>query len=142
MNNDSIIDPSTIQAYLETHYTVFADKPLVIKVGESSDALQKLHSVHGVDSSAFVTAWNPFSEKLEPAQNEARNAGLADELEARGLAFVEGEGIHPSNNWPAEPSFLIFGLTYEEAKAVGTRYEQNAIIWCGADSIAQLVLTR
>ena len=28
----------------------------------------------------------------------------------------------------------------EEAKVLGCRYEQNAVVWCGVDAVPQLIL--
>ncbi len=44
-----------------------------IDVGEPSSALRTLHQQHDLTSSAFVTAYNPFSEALTDAQNEVRH---------------------------------------------------------------------
>ena len=41
-----------------------------------------------------------------------------------------------------EESFLVYGLTLEAAKALGTRLEQNAFIWSGEDAVPQLILLR
>jgi len=67
---------------------------------------------------------------------------LAKELTSRSLEFVTGIGQHPSNKWPGEPSYLVFGLTLEASKVLGTRLEQNAIIWSGSDGVPQLILLR
>ena len=55
---------------------------------------------------------------------------------------MQGLGEHPTNGWPGEASYLIFGLTLEAAKMLGMRLEQNAIVWTGADTVPQLVLLR
>ena len=67
---------------------------------------------------------------------------MGRELGQRSLACVEGTGQHPSNRWPGEASYLIFGLTLEATKTLGTRLEQNAIVWKGTDAVPQLVLLR
>ncbi|MES2631845.1 MAG: DUF3293 domain-containing protein [Pseudomonadota bacterium] len=141
MKADSLIDPGLIQAYLETHYHVFSDAPFFLKIGEPSAELLKLHEAQGLDCSAYVTAWNPFSRELEPDENNARNATLVAELQARGLAFVQGEGRHPISNY-GEASFLIIGATRDEAKALGDRHQQNAVVWCGSDAVPELVLMK
>ncbi|WP_310387414.1 DUF3293 domain-containing protein [Roseateles sp.] len=74
--------------------------------------------------------------------NTQRNLDLAAELRTRSLASVEGIGQHPSNQHPGEVSYLIFGLTLEAAKTLGTKWEQNAIIWSGADAMPQLITLR
>lgn len=56
--------------------------------------------------------------------------------------FVLRIGQHPSNAWAGEESFLCFGISLEAAKALGRRFEQNAIVWSAADAIPQLILLR
>ncbi len=139
----SVIDPKTIQAYLETDYHVHGDAPMTLNVGVASPALADLHKASGVTTSAFITACNPFSQAFDDATNTQRQAALARELKSRGLTFIEGIGQHTTNKeWPGEPSFLVLNLSLEAAKALGVRHEQNAIIWCGADAVPQLILLR
>lgn len=104
--------------------------------------LEALHRAHRADSSAFITACNPFSQDLNEAANIERQAALALELKKLSLTFVDGVGQHPSNQWPGEASFLVLGLTLEAAKKLGVHFEQNAIIWIGSNAIPQLVLLR
>jgi hypothetical protein len=138
----SAIDPPTLQAYLETDYRVHGEPGFTLRVGRASAELLAAHKRRRTDCSAFLTACNPFSQPLDAAANAARQAALAKELSSRSLAFLPGVGQHPSNGWPGEDSFLVFGLTLEAAKALGTRLEQNGIIWSGADAVPQLILLR
>ena len=39
-------------------------------------------------------------------------------------------------------SLLVFGLALEAAKSLGQSLEQNAIIWCGADCVPDLILLK
>jgi hypothetical protein len=68
-----------------------------------------------------------------------RQEALAAELRRRSLAFLPGAGRHPSNDWPPEPSFLVLGLALEASKNLGRHYEQNAIVWAGADAVPRLI---
>ncbi|MCV2367683.1 DUF3293 domain-containing protein [Roseateles oligotrophus] len=131
-----------MQAYLETEYKVHGDQPFMLKVEEASPALAAAHKRYGVNCSAYVTAWNPLGVDQEIGVNTQRNAELSAELRTRSLASIEGLGQHPSNQQPGEASYLIFGLTLEAAKTLGTRWAQNAIIWSGADAVPQLILLR
>lgn len=131
-----------IQAYRDTDYRVHGDEPFTLRVGEASAALAAAHKRHRVDCSAYITAWNPFSRAFSDKANAERHAALAREISQRSLACIEGIGQHPSNQWPGEMSYLIFGLTLEAAKALGARLEQNAIVWAGADAVPQLILLR
>ncbi len=138
----SAIDPPTLQAYLETDYRVHGEPGFTLRVGRASAELLAAHKRRRTDCSAFLTACNPFSQPLDAAASAARQAALAKELSGRSLAFVPGVGQHPSNGWPGEDSFLVFGLTLEAAKALGTRLEQNGLVWSGADAVPQLILLR
>ena len=142
VSSDSHIDPSTIQAFLETEYCVHGDATAVLQVGVGCAELADLHQAHAVDCSAFVTACNPFSQVLGDAANAARQEALAHELKHRSLRFIDGVGQHLSNQWPGEASFLVLGLTLEAAKRLGDQFEQNAIIWNGADAVPRLILLR
>jgi hypothetical protein len=139
---DSQIPQATIQAYLETEYRVYGSSPVALKIGEVSSELVEIHLVYGVDCSAFVTACNPLGQALDEAVNTARQATLAEELTRRRIPFVDGVGQHPSNGWTGEPSFLVLGVSLEDARALGLLCRQNAIVWSGSDSVPQLVLLR
>ena len=140
--SDSVIDPATIQAYLETHYRVHGEEPFVLHIGQVSSDLLLLYERHEVVSAAFVTGCNPFSQKLCEAENRDRQSSLAEELTRRSLTFVKAMGQHPSNEWPGEESFLVLGLGLEAAKVLGERFGQNAIVWCGVDAVPQLIVLR
>ena len=137
----SEIPQATLTAYLETDYRVFGDSPFILRMGKASTPLMELFQQHGISCAAFITACNPFSHKLDDAANAAKQTELENELTQRGLNFVEGEGRHPSSEW-VEPSYLVLGLSLDEAKALGVRFEQNALVWCGADAIPELILLR
>ena len=139
---ESVIDSGLVQAYRATEYKVHGDERFTLKVEEASPALAAAHKRHGVDCSAYITAWNPLGIDQEIGVNIQRNAELYAELRARSLASIEGLGQHPSNQQPGEASYLIFGLTLEAAKTLGTMWEQNAFLWSGADAVPQLILLR
>ena len=138
----SVIDPRTVQAYLETEYRVHGEPGFTLRVGQVSADLLSAHKRQKADCSAFLTACNPFSEPFDAAANAARQAALAKELSRRSLMFLPGIGQHPSNEWPGEDSFLVFGLTLEAAKVLGSKFEQNGFVWNGTDAVPQLILLR
>ena len=142
MLTDSPIECRTVQTYQETHYCVLGDTPLTLRVGAANPLLGALHKSRRAESSAFLTACNPLSQACDETVNAQRQAALARDLKQRSLHFIEATGQHPSNRWPSEPSFLVFDLSREAAKMLGARLEQNAILWCGADAVPELVLLR
>ena len=140
--SDSKIDPGTIRAYLETEYHVHGQPTVIMQVGVGCASLIELNQAQGTNSSAFITACNPFSEALDDSGNAVRQLSLARELKQRGLHYIDGVGQHPSSQWPGEASYLVPGLTLEAAKRLGEQFEQNAIIWSGPDGVPQLILLR
>jgi hypothetical protein len=141
---DTALSTELIQAFLETHYRVHQHgpdaPPLTLRVGQSSAGLAALHQAHGADCSAFLTAYNPFAQQVDDASNLQRQEDLKQELSSRSLIFLPGEGQHPTNGWPAEPSVLVLGLSLEDAKVMGRKYEQAAIVWSGPAAVPELVL--
>jgi hypothetical protein len=90
----------------------------------------------------FVTAYNPKGKSLDDAANVKRQEGLREELRGRRLRCIDGVGMHPSNGWPAESSFLVLGIGLDEARELGARWGQDAVVWCGMDAVPRLVLLR
>jgi hypothetical protein len=123
---ESISDADTVQAYRETEYRVHGDKPLTVDKG--CQELASAHKNHRIDCSAFITACNPFSQVFDSEISAKRHATLGHELSQRNFEYLEGTGQHPSNLWPSEVSYLVFGMPLDEAKTLGMRLEQNAIV--------------
>ena len=136
----SSLDPDLIQAYQETDYRVDSTAPFVMKVGMASQPLRQLYTRYRSDCAAYITACNPLGRGLSEADNTARQAALSSELTGRNLEFINGIGLDSKGEWPGEASFLVMGLSLEATRALAIKYEQNAVIWCDKDTVAQLVL--
>lgn len=142
VNTDSVIENGTIEAYEETNYFVQGSSPLTLNIGVKNHYLADLHKANGVESSAFITAWNPYSKPFDKKENKNFQAVLVKELTILSLPIIEGVGQHPSNKWPCEESFLVLGISLEAAKILGIKYQQNAIIWNDSGATPQLILLR
>ena len=146
MTSQTKLPPDLLQAYRETHYKVFTEgisiEPFALQIGAASRPLTGLHKQFGVDCSAFITAWNPWGSSLPGEDNAKRHKTLIDVLKNRSLRWLEGSGEHPSNQWPAERSVLILGLSLAAAKVLAEDFEQNAFVWSDVDATPQLVLLR
>lgn len=136
------IGPDLIQAYRRTAYGVDSDTPFTVHVGQCNGPLQHLMGLQQCHSAAYITACNPASLPLGKANNARRQADLAAYLKRSGYVFLQGQGRGVDIRWEAEPSFLVLGMAPQVAKAVGRRWGQNAILWCGEDAVPQLVLLR
>jgi hypothetical protein len=134
------LPPALVRAYLETEYRVHGEGGIVLRCGEYSAALDAMHRRIGVVSSAFVTAWNPYSRLHDRDRNTLAQAALARELELRGLRYLPGVGQHPDHTWPGEESFLVLGIDRDAACELAAGYQQNAFVWCGPGAVPELVL--
>lgn len=135
-----MLSAELLAAYRQTDYRVFSCPPLSLRIGQPSTALQALHLKHRVCSSAFITACNPHSQLADSCANQAAQESLARALHKQRLHFIAGLGVHPYNGWPAEPSYLVLGIGLEQARQLGRQFEQNAILFCGQEAMAQLIL--
>ena len=139
---ESSLDQSLISAYKDTHYRVDIAPSFVMKVGMPSEPLRQLYSQYRSDCAAYITACNPFSRNLSDTENTARQAALLNELTGRSLKFINGIGLDSKGEWPGEASFLVLGLSLEATRVLARKYEQNAVVWCDKDAVAQLILLR
>ena len=136
------IDAATIAAYQETHYHVNGLLPFTLRIGIPSTELKKLYKESGANSGTLITACNPYSVLLSDSQNQDHQLRLETELRKRSLIFCEGEGRHQSGEWSAEASYFVLGMSLEAATKLANQFAQNAIVWCDADAIPQLILLR
>lgn len=139
MKNESQLDQSLIKAYEATEYHVRSAQPFILELGKKSEGIVDLARRLRVDCVALITAYNPYSRVISDTENAKRNRQLKRELDKLDLTIVVGYGQDPTTLWK-EDSFVVFGLGLEEAKKLGVKYQQNAIIWCGADAIPILVI--
>ncbi len=142
MFSASVIDPRTVQAYLETEYRVHGQPGFALRIDQVSAELLRVQHEHGADCSAFLSACNPFSRPCTLEENAARCAALTQQIRRRGREFLPGVGQHPSNDWPGEESVLVLGLPLDEAKTLASDFEQNGFVWSGSDAVPRLILLR
>ena len=130
-----------LQAFMETEYFVHADPAFKMQIGQPCRELASLMAEQNTGCAAFITAWNPFSQKLGARENEQRQQQLKTQLKTRGLRYFDGIGKHPSNGWPGEPSLLILNLNRASAIVLATKYEQHAFVWADETARPELVIT-
>ena len=131
-----------LNAYRATTYRVQVPgaQAIDLRILAPIPALAALHAQHGVTCSVFVTACNPFGDVRSDEANAMAMAGLRTHLAARGITWLEGEGVGDDATWPPDPSVLALGLDLTEAEALCERFKQNAVLVCGDDAIPRLVL--
>jgi len=130
-----------LEAYQKADYVVFADRRVVLRVGEPNPELDELIGAEGASTAAFVSAANPRGEKRSDTENGVANAALQSFVAAAGYPHYWGEGRDPFGSW-AEPSFLVIGIYRANAEALGQLFEQNAIIFCEVGRAPELIVLR
>jgi len=132
-----------ISAYLATSYSVQIGKEqLVLKIGEASPALVDLFAATRTSGAAYLTAFNPHGTMQSDSDNVQANAHLMNAIRQAGYSFFEGSSRADQGDWPAEVSYLILGLTLDDAKHLGTSYRQDALLWAGPDGVPELIVLR
>ena len=124
------ISPALIKAYREAVYVVdIGDQEIALQVNKASSQLANLMVDWEVTTAAFLTAFNPYSQVLDPEENAARQKRMwADALPMCPKIFP-GIGRDKEDQWPHELSMLALGIHLEDAQTLADRYEQNAFIW-------------
>lgn len=137
---------SLVAAYLATEYWVrLSDQALSsptfrMRVGQPCPDLARLLQDRDMQSAAFMSACNPYSSTHGVLDNQTRQQLLIDELDRHQVAHLFGESRHPSEDGPGIPSCLVLNISIDAAKRLGSRFEQNAILWFGSDAVPYLVL--
>lgn len=139
----SEISLEKILAYRETNYRVgTAPTSFILRIGTHSSDLELYYLANQVTCALFITAFNPLGIVTDTASNEAAHAHLGDELRALGAKCIEGEGADPAGLWPPEKSFLALGIEATNARELGLRFKQDAVVWADTDAIPELILLR
>ena len=147
MSATTQIHPEKVRAYLATSYRIgHTAQDIVLTIGQRSDRLAALFASSDVDCGAFLTAFNPRGTQQSDAANDLAHAQLAAQLQGLGqglgLQAIEGSGSEEGTDWPAEKSYFAMGLDLETSKTIGTHFDQDAIVWVGADAVPLLILLR
>ncbi len=97
-----------------------------------SAELSALHESFAVNCSAFITAYNPYSDVVDDATNEKNQDGLILQV-SKQWKCLPGEAVGLSGEWPVEPSILVPGINLEDALELGRSYQQHAILFALKD---------
>ncbi len=126
--------------YESAIYRVVAPEgDFVLRVGARSKALDRLLAARGVRSSAYLTAANPGSHPLAEKVNRDRNARMTACLDSGGWSYLPGVSGAARGDWPAEESFLVFGISDSDALDLARQFEQVALLIAARGAPVRLV---
>jgi len=127
-------------AYRATTYRVFLPAGAIdLRLGEASPVLAAWLAEEGVSTWAILTACNPASQPLAPAENAERQSQLECTLLEQGLLTFAGENVADDGVWPNEESCFVPGVELKNSVALARRFGQNALILGGEDGVPHLV---
>jgi hypothetical protein len=131
-------DPTLEVLYRQARYVVEdGDVKLTIRIGDENPTLKAFLRDGGIDTWAFMTAYNPWSTPLTETENRARQANLIIQLEDAGYTFLEGYGT--GEDWDPEPSLFVLDISRDKAVSIAAQLEQHAILWGKTGEPAELV---
>ena len=121
--------------YFSTNYIMrIDDKEVALKItGNVPPALSSL-----AQPWAIITAYNPYSAEHTDTENQIAQNRLTDMLTLHGYKLLPAIGRSSDGNWE-EPSILVLGISYDLAKAFGSCFQQNAVVFGEVDGPIELV---
>jgi len=111
----------------------------LVRIGFPNHSLDRALAAHGVSRWAFITAWNPRSERKAHWFNTARHLTLLRTLRRAGLVWVTAVAQSDAPDWPVEAGVLVLGLARGRARRLGRRFRQNAVVVGRRGAPAELV---
>tara|TARA_B100000035_G_scaffold311580_1_gene321373 strand:- start:14530 stop:15021 length:492 start_codon:yes stop_codon:yes gene_type:complete len=138
----SKIKKELLDSYSSANYHVYASSPFIMNIGKFSNELSKLMKDLNFLSASFITAFNPYSQKLDIQENRSRNKVLELKIQAMQFQYIKGDGRCINSKEVGEESFLVFGISKKEATLLGEESEQNAIVFCEGEAIPDLLLLK
>ena len=138
---DTAIAADRVAAYQSTQYRIGGPEGFTLSIGAKSEALLQLYRKTGQTCGVFITAFNPFGRAQSADANRAAHFLLGEDLRALSRHVIEGTG-YPSGDWPPELSFFALGIDEGAARQLGRRFDQDAVVWAGADAVPRLLLLR
>ena len=88
--SDTRIATHLVESYRQTDCQVHGPVPFALNFGQPSEPLLQLYKQHRCDCAAFITACNPYSQKLDPVVNEQRHLDLMADLGSRSFMVPVG----------------------------------------------------
>ncbi|PZP30130.1 MAG: hypothetical protein DI603_15325 [Roseateles depolymerans] len=117
-----------IGAYLATRFEVLDNPPASFLIGASPEAaaawLRQARATHA----CVITAWNPFSEPTDHAENQRQQDQLVRALNDQGLRYLAAQGCDPTGEWPPEPSLCVLDAPISLVDQLLVQFRQFAAV--------------
>lgn len=134
------MDSGLIAAYRSTDYRVRLAQGGFASIHVDAPLPDALRTLIGPHSWAFITAWNPYSQKRPRAQNHAAQQALLAALRKLPSTLAIRPAIGAGQDW-REPSLFVVGPELVQTDALAQQFQQNAYVHGLAGGNARLRLT-
>jgi hypothetical protein len=134
------MDSGLIAAYRSTDYRVRLARGGFASLHVDAPVPAALRALVGPRSWAFITAWNPFSQRRPREQNHAAQQSLLAALQKLPSTAAIHPAIGVGQDW-REPSFFVVGPELAEMDALAQQFQQNTYVHGLAEGYARLRLT-
>ena len=127
-------------AYQQAVYEVDCNTERIeLHIGRHSSRLQQLLDKHKFDTWALITAFNPYSQCLSASANLLRHQNLIEYLQPLPFKTFDAWGKDEAGSWTPEKSVLIMGISRIQAREIGRKLQQNAIVYGEAKKPPELL---
>lgn len=136
------IDPYLVESYRSTTFRVFLNNDAVffdLKISQINKNFDEWCQGLHINSWSIITAENPISRKLSRSENQKKTILLRQAIVDLHFDFMTAIGIPADEKWEAENSFFIPNITADEAKTLGSRFQQNAVVFGGPFDAPNLI---
>lgn len=117
-----------LEAYRTTRFVAYdAGRPVTARVGEDVAEIDALLRRMGARSGVFITAWNPRSQVLPRARNEAAARRLDERIAAEGFRALPHRGLSADPAWVPEEGLFVLDIDFDYAVRLAADFGQNAI---------------
>ena len=109
---------------------------IYINLDKNNPEVDAILEDYGVDCWAYITAWNPEGKQQSREKNLEAQIQLL--LEIKEYILLEGANKDEKEDW-YEETFLVLGMSKEEARSYGKKYHQAAFLFGQRGGVAELV---
>lgn len=117
-----------IAAYRATRFEVVDSPKASFLIGDDPEMAAAWLAQARVTQACIITAWNPFSEPTDHAENQRQQDQLVRVLNDQGLRFLAAQGCDPTGEWPPEPSLCVLDAPTSLVDQLLVQFRQFAAV--------------
>ena len=129
-----------VMAYRETEFVLdIGVEECVVRIPSGvPKSLTKFLKSQKAKTWSIISAYNPYSRKLSTDENQRRESLLQQLMAVSQCKFYPAVGRSVAGDWQ-EPSLLVLDLSYDMARAIGTAFGQNAVVFGERGAVVEMI---